>query len=211
MRDRWRPALLSFVPGRRNSVRTRRLLLAAIIIACILAGLANSFLPHSCPIDLKLLSVEPAGVLNDSGIDLCWVTLSVSNRCGLPLVFVKGTAKGQVKLANRWIDADNVSFPYRLRPTIPEKATVLLPQNSEACRLDLTFSYEHETLKYALGIGLMEPPSLAAARCQSIVRAISPPLFNYIWRTSASPRTHWLSRRFRSITPQVNIPPMVDR
>jgi hypothetical protein len=181
----------------------RKPLTISIFLVFGLCGLGVALWPASCPIEMKLLSMEPATLIDDAGSELYLVTLSVSNTCGVPIRLSKKMTKGQARIADRWIETEGITLPARLGLWRSSEIEILVPKDTEACRLNLCFRYEHETLKYALGIGMSEAPTLRALRCQQIVYWVSPWLFNQIWRRNASPGGFKLSRPRTAVTPAI--------
>jgi hypothetical protein len=190
----------------------RRRLPVSVLLACILGGVAVVFWPHRCPVQLKLVSVDRDGMVDDTGADLWLVGLSVSNRYNLPLAFFKSGTKGQARVANAWVDAACVQLPDGVGPGRPAgRVFLLVPRGASACRLRVNFAYAHESLRHALGIGLMEPPSRGALRCQQVVRWASPWLFGRIWRANASPTFFTPSWHRTVITPELLLEPSPGR
>jgi len=185
------------------ALATKRLTLL-ILSVCIVGVLAITFLPKACPVELKLVSID------DVGTDLWWVTLSVTNRSTVPLRF-KPSTKGQRRIANQWVDADDVFLPSSLGVFRPAVVTFLLPKGTEACRLHLDFCYERQSLKEMLGIGMVQAPTTGAYRIQRFVKRLSPSLFTNIWGTRTSPPTRRLSRQRTIVTPEVILRAHLER
>ena len=186
----------------------RRGLAIFIALTCVLAGVAYVLWPSPCPIKINLVSIEPLEMVNDNGADLCWVTLEASNCCTVPLAFFEKETLAQAKVGTKWVDAQQALLPAGIGVRSPGEFRLLLPSTADACRLRLCFSYQHETLKYALGIGMMYAPTRRALKIQQTVKKVSPPLFNHIWRSNSPPdRFYAHSRRHMVTTPELSLRP----
>jgi hypothetical protein len=60
-------------------MRARNLVALTVAAAGLLGLLATAALRSRCPVDLKLVSIEPSGMVDDDGTESWLVTLSMSN------------------------------------------------------------------------------------------------------------------------------------
>jgi hypothetical protein len=116
----------------------------ALGVTVVLLSLAR------CPIELKLQSLEHAVIIDDQGQELWFMTLSIRNKRGLPLVCDGNKTRLQIKIRNEWVE---VAEPFRfgwLSASAAKQCLVVVPHGVDACRLRLRFSYQHTRLGWIL-------------------------------------------------------------
>ena len=124
-------------------MRGRKLIAVAAAFAAAAAGLAGLLAitarPSRCPVDLKLMSMAPSGVVGDDGRELWLVTLSISNCSAGVLTFAQEWMSVEAKVANRWVEANNLSYLSDLSRHGKRAVLVLLPFGTDACRLGIKY------------------------------------------------------------------------
>lgn len=180
-----------------------------LVLICILAAATGISEHFSCPVEMKILSLEPAGMIDSVGRELSFVTLSISNCSASAMLFSDNTVV-QARLAAQWVDTEAVLTLGGLGPRRLGEFHVLIPQDSEAFRLRLTFRYAKRTIPQVLGVGQMEAPNLAALRLQQAVHLASPSLHATIWPTNAPKPVSQFSRPQTILTAEVITPGKAD-
>ena len=139
--------------------------------------------PLRPPFEGRLVGVEPSGMLDDAGNEGLLVTLSISNRDGVAVMFDINRVF-EAKVANHWIQVDQAFRFARLAPG--QQASVLLhmPAGTDVCRLRLNYQSEIWKQRFIQAIGL---------RGRTLV-VKSPVLCKWVWpdelRTMRVP-PHW--------------------
>jgi hypothetical protein len=174
------------VPAARGAIlfvmRPRRLIFVTAAVAGVAGLLAVLVWPSRCPITVKLVNVEPAGVIDDAGLEMSLVTLAVSS-CAEAVPSANHTlylgnrrANVEAKVANRWVEVQDSFYLDRLAPGEESEVTLLLPAGTEICRLHL---------KYALASWKWRLAGLLA-RCGM---RMSPKFYRWVgWPEGRNPR-----------------------
>ena len=144
------------------------------------------------------------------------VTLSVSNRDGLPLVFDNQRAVVEARLGQRWVNTENGWSNQRLEraglPASTREVFLALPRGADGCRVRLPAVHVDtlgDRFRRFLGIGSPEPSTMFGYRLQQLVQWAGPSwVSNSLWPTNwPGPRTrHW-----QSITAVADLPPAAGR
>jgi hypothetical protein len=123
----------------------RNLLAGAITILGIglLEFLSVSSNGHRPPPELRVVSIEPADVVDDAGVELVWLSLSISNSEAFSHepVFVKDAGVPvKARLGNHWIQAQWRQTEAKLSncalmPFEAQRAMILAPGNADAYRV----------------------------------------------------------------------------
>jgi hypothetical protein len=151
------------------------------VVAVGVAGLITlACWPTPCPIELKLVSVEPADIIDDAGQMLCLLTLSVHNPNSHRLMFLPMTF--EQRIANHWIEAPNRWTLGGVYTGGTAEEIFLIAPNADACRFRLKWAYD---IPYPFGIGncwaRFNPPSPTSARVQAVIKSLSSRLYDSLW------------------------------
>lgn len=102
---------------------------------------------ESHPPILSVVRVEPAGVLDDNGLELQMVSLSISaptnlrSRPAEPLFVRTGAISVEAKVADRWVRVDGGLWKgCELWPGSPHETVIATPAHTVSCRLRLEYT-----------------------------------------------------------------------
>ena len=168
--------------------------LVAIVVPVVgVAGLLAAWMWSSrCPVELKLVSMEPSGILDDTEKEFSLVTLGVRPFHRGSFVFADQYITVEAKVANRWVETRNRSTLIWTEPGNDREVQFLLPFGAQACRLHLKYAPESLSLRLWRHLGL---------RWQRKVYA-SPKLVHWFWpKQNSILRSNW-----RSIRPELAFP-----
>lgn len=150
--------------------------LFAVAAAAGIAGLlAITARPSRCPVDLKLMSMAPSGTVEDDGREPWLVTLSISNCSAGVLTFAQEWMSVEAKVANRWVEANNLAYLGGLARHGKGEVLVLLPSGTDACRLRIKY------LPEPLHLRLMSMPAKLGLWRYSWYRALARRVFPVGW------------------------------
>ena len=125
--------------------RTR---VATIVLATVITGaLIVSLWLAPRPVEVKLVSVEPAGIIDDSGAQMRLVVLAVRNRDSVNIEFQRNRIC-EARIASRWAEVSQSFYLERLAPGTSSEVMLLLPAYANACRLPL--KYQTEMFKWRI-------------------------------------------------------------
>ena len=124
-----------------------------------------------CPISVKLVNLEPAGMVDYAGAQLRVATLNVDNRDSGGLEFRKNKTF-EARVGNRWIEVDQPFYVDWLPPACQTELLLLMPAGSDACRV--RFSYQRELFKWRLWRCLGSIGQRALGRFPSLYSALRP-------------------------------------
>jgi hypothetical protein len=127
-------------------MRLRRSLTIAIPVALIAGSIAILTGPSS-PIEVKVVSIQPAGIFDSAGDEMSLMTLSIRNRDSGSLEFQKNNTY-QARIAKGWIQLEQVFYLDWMAPNTTTEILLLAPPHTEACRL--RFNYQPELFKWRL-------------------------------------------------------------
>ena len=177
-------------------MRVRRFLFSSVFAAGVVGVLVVLHWPAPCPLDLKFARIEPSGsgILDDAGKELWLVTLTISNQTAGSLYFPGEWMKIEAKARGRWVETENRCNLSSISPARKSDVLLLLPADSEACRLRL--KYARESLLWRVEgelwhLGVRLPPRVA--------RWIYPP---------AGRRPHWRRLNFELALPPKGTQPV---
>lgn len=170
-------------------MRVHRFLFSSVLAAGVVGVLVVLHWPAPCPLDVKIAKMEPSGsgILDDAGNELWLVTLTISNRTAGCLYFPGEWMKIEAKVTGRWVKTENRCSLISIEPARKSDVLLLLPFDSEACRLRLEYAPESlwwraEGELWHFGVRL--PPR--------VTRWIYPP---------AGRRPHWRRLNFELVLP----------
>jgi len=164
----------------------------AIVVAgaALVAFLILSLRPVGRPPVLSFVSTEPAGVMDDNGMEMLLVTLSISNSDNRPPtpqnhLYIKENARPiQVRIANRWIEMQETSIACELAPSHKRERLLLLPASADLCRVSVKYT----------GASLANK-GVAAWLAERLPRWIRFRMSYKFWRwvgfTQYEPSSHW--------------------
>jgi len=174
-------------------MRKRKVVVISTALAGVAILLAMSICPSRCPVELKLVGVEPSGMVNDEGKEAMLVTLSVSNRDSVSVMFETVTTF-QAKIGGRWVEVKQAFGFDRIAPGRKSEEMLVMPGGTEACRL--RFNYQSEIWKSRL----MESLGPTGRR----LVAKSPWLCKWVWPDQY--KTMRVPPRWKQITVDVILP-----
>jgi hypothetical protein len=181
-------------------MRRRKVLFGAatLALAAALAALACFEAQEPCPLVLNVERVEPAGMFDDSGLEMRLVTLSITER-DKPLsgserrLFVRDAgAPIEAKVADRWVRVEGRLWQHSdLFVGIKRELMFAMPARTVSCRLRLQYNRAFLTETRSLAISNRLPAWM--------------PFYNRLWR--------WLRNsaydpigRWREINIEVPVP-----
>src|SRR5215510_4705861 len=133
----------------------RRRILAGVIVACIVGVLAVLLWPERTkivPPYVSLVKIESAGVTDDEGTEMWWVTLSIRNTNNVPfdpensryirscLYVEDGARPMEANVANRWIPIRGGLGCY-MSPGKNHKISFIMPAGANSCRASLKYTH----------------------------------------------------------------------
>src|SRR5258708_19009436 len=110
---------------------------AAVLGVGLFVGLILLANQPGPPPVLSILSIEPANVIDDAGVEMRLVNLSISNSEAWPNapIYVKDTGVPvKERLADHWIQAE-ASLACTLRPFQAHRILLVVPATTDACRV----------------------------------------------------------------------------
>jgi hypothetical protein len=110
----------------------------AIAAMALLAGLLFRELPEPPPIVLKLMSVEPAGIYDETN-EMWVVTLRMQQIASGPPIYINDTGRSQARVADRWTQVEKVTGTFELYGY--HELQFLLPANTDACWVNLKWAH----------------------------------------------------------------------
>ncbi len=125
-------------------------------LAALIAGLAGRSRP---PFELKLVSMEPCGVLEEDGTQPWLVTFSLSNPAKQGFQLAGEWIAVEAKVGDNWIDIKHLGAPFnlggfhRLWRQSEREMQFLVPQTSETFRLRLNYQGERLRIRVAECLG----------------------------------------------------------
>ena len=127
-------------------MRLRKFLAIAIPVALVAGSIAILTGP-SFPIEVKIVSIQAAGMFDSAGEEMSLMTLSIHNRDSGYLEFQKNNTF-QARTGKRWIQLEQVFYLDWMAPDTTTEILLLAPAHTEACRL--RFNYQPEMFKWRL-------------------------------------------------------------
>jgi len=180
----------------------RRVILTTLVLMAAGGLLAVFGWPRECPVEMKVVAVEPSGMLDDAGGEMLMVTLSVRNRDRVDRVFEAANGFEARSPVGDWMP---VKYAFTVPRTAPgQQASVLLlaPPATSAYRLRLHYQTQTENWKCRVMEGL-------GVRGRTLV-AKSPLLRKLVWsddlKTMPVP-PHWRQATIEAVTPGGTISP----
>jgi hypothetical protein len=170
------------------------------VAAVGLAGLVTwTSWPNPCPIELKVVSVQPVQIIDEAGQMLCLMTLRVHNPNSVGLRFENLPMIFEQKITNQWVQAHSHWPLGGLSPGWTEEALFLVALGVNACRFRLKYCYSPRRLPFGIGDywDTVHPQTLWNARVQSTTKRLSPMLFNWLWPKPTSARPLFWEPRWR--------------
>jgi hypothetical protein len=183
-------------------MRVRSLAAVTVAAAGLLGLLASAALRSRCPVDLKLVSIEPGGMVDDDGTELWLVTLSISNRSASTLTVANESASAQAKVTSRWVEAEYLSSIGDLGRHATKQVLLLVPFSTDACRLGIKY------LPEPLHLRLMRMSAKLGLWRYSWYRALARRVFPVGWLEPLRSDFIGRSPHWRLMTPDVTFPQM---
>lgn len=163
------------------------------------------------PIELSLLSLEPVEITDDAGQPMLMAGIQVRNHDAAGIAFARADTRLEFRCQGQWVETKEpwpvTGLGPRDQPSGSEVAMILVPIGADACRVDLAYYFWHYP-KLPLQIhdswARRNAKSPTILRAQQVVRAISPPLFDWLWPKSPVQYTSRLQHRRQvySLLPQ---------
>jgi hypothetical protein len=167
------------------------------VISAVMAGvatlLAMSIWRLRCPVEVKVVSVEPSAMMSDDGKEIIRVTLSVSNRDSVSVMFDR-VATLQAKVEDRWVEVKQVINLGRIAPDRISEKMLVMPGGAKACRLQLNYQSEIWKVRLMVSLGLTGRKLVAK----------SPWLCKWVWPDQW--KTMRTPPRWKQITLEVLLP-----
>jgi hypothetical protein len=120
-------------------MRKRRVILAALGLATAGGLLARLLWYPQCPVEARVAALEPSGMLNDGGVELLMVTLNVSNRDRVAVMFEDARGFEARSARGDWVPVKCSFTVPRIDPGRQASVLLLAPPGSTACRLHLRY------------------------------------------------------------------------
>jgi hypothetical protein len=120
-------------------MRVRSFVAVTVAAAGFLGLLSTASWSSRCPVDLKLVSIEPSGMIGDDGTEPWIVTLSMSNCSPEVLIVAHDSGNPQAEVTNRWVEAEYVSSIGDLGRHATKQVLLLVPSGTDACRLGIKY------------------------------------------------------------------------
>jgi len=115
------------------------MILAALVLVAaggLLEALAWS---RQRPIDIRVATVEPSGMVNDAGAEMLLVSLSVSNRDCVDVIFDAANGYEARSAVGDWTPVKYEFTVPRIAPGRQASVLLLAPPATSACRLRLHY------------------------------------------------------------------------
>lgn len=186
--------------AKSGAMRTRKLIAFGVVAAGLLGFLATPSWPSRCPVDLKLVAIEPSGTVDDDGAEAWLVTLSMSNCSASILTVAYESANAQAKVANRWVKMEYLSGIGDLWRHATKEVLLLVPFSADACRLGIKY------LPEPLHLRLMRMSAKLGLWRYSWYRALARRVFPVGWLEPL--RSDYIGRspHWRLVSPEVTFP-----
>jgi hypothetical protein len=181
-------------------MRARNLVALTVAAAGLLGLLATAALRSRCPVDLKLVSIEPSGMVDDDGTESWLVTLSMSNCSAGVLIVAQESGNAQAKVAGRWVEAEYFSSIGDLAQHATKEVLLFVPSGTDACRLGIKY------LPEPLHLRMMWIPARLGLWRYSWYRALACRVFPVGWLEPL--RSDYIGRspHWRLMSPKVTFP-----
>lgn len=177
-------------------MRKRRIILVSVASLTVVSLTAFLVWYWRCPIDYTV-ECEPSGMMSN-GREATLVTFAIYNHDAVDVMFEKLNAF-EVKVGSRWIQLDQKVEFSRIPARGRSRELLVVPANTEACRLHL--NYQGETWKSRL-IAVIGPTGR-----NWLMK--SPRLCKYLWPTQG--KTMASPPRWRTTTLEVILPPASNK
>ena len=181
-------------------MRVRKLLVLGAAAAGLAGLLALTVWPSRCPVALMLMSVAPSGTVEDDETEHWLVALSISNCSAGVLTFAQESMHVEAKVANRWVEARQLSYVDGLARRSEAKVLLVVPVGTDACRLSI--KYLPEPLHLRL---LSIPPRLGLWRT-SWYPALALRVFPVGWLNPLRSDFIGRSPHWKWISPEISFP-----
>lgn len=176
----------------------RRKIFAGAIVVCIVGLLTALLWPDRTrivPPSVSLVKIESAGLTDDEGTELWWVTLSIRNTNNVPFdpensryvkscLYVEDDARPmEVLVANRWMPIKGGLGCY-MSPGVEHTTSFIMPAGVNSCRASLKYTNQEIRNHKWLARVAMRLPRLLQSR-----------LSNRFWQWANYPQyrqsLHW--------------------
>jgi hypothetical protein len=182
------------------NTRARRVFALSIVPVSILMVLAGLWWRLPCPVELKVMGMEPSGVADDAGTEGWFVAVCITNRGATALYFADEWVTVEVRVASRWVEAKNRCDVGYLRPHQKREVVLGLPSGADACRLRLKYVREPLKLRFMRACGQLGV--WRYAWCRAVAARVIP----VGWREPLRSDIVGRSPRWREMKPEVLLP-----
>ena len=140
----------------------RRRRIVVVIVACSSGLLAWGFWASRPAIQVEVVGIKAAEVIDDTGTEMSLVTLSMTNRLGSETLFLgHDGAKVDARVAGAWIEVRETFLPSQLGANESKEASFFVPGGADRCRIRL--QYALVSVAWRLGgslsrLGIKLPP-----------------------------------------------------
>jgi hypothetical protein len=180
-------------------MRKGRVIPAAVVAAAAGGLLAGLLWPARCPIEVRVAGVYQSGILDDVDAELLTVSLSVSNRDRVDVMFEAAKGFETKSAMGDWIPVKYAFTVSRISPGQQTSVLLLAPPATAACRL---------RLRYQTGVWKSRVMGPLGARGRTLV-AKSHLLRKLVWpdelKTMPVP-PHWKQTTIEAIFPNTAFP-----
>jgi hypothetical protein len=163
-----------------------------------LVGFALALLPvvtwvSPFPLELRLVSIEPGGMVDGAGVEALLVILRVTNRANV-MIPIRGNAyKVEARIGDHWFELRDRMRMSTLWMHQASEELIVMPGGTTACRLKLDYLPEPMKLRLWRGLGM---------RTQNAAERVLPKPFIQWLLSAPAPR----SEDYRPICLEVALP-----
>src|SRR5262245_17253454 len=128
-------------------MRGRKLIVVLLVIGGSAILLVAFIRPPRRPVEMQLVGAEPSGMVSDDGTEAIMVTLKVSNRDYVAIMFDRA-ATCEARIGEHWFQVEQPVSLGRIAAGQGAEESLVVPGATRALRLRL--SYQSETWKSRL-------------------------------------------------------------
>ena len=162
-------------------MRIRKLLAITVVVAAFIALLAMLNWQSRGPFEIKLMGIEPSGILDDAGKEFLLVDIQIINR-GMGVLFCRREKQPvEARIAKRWVEVETPWGIGNLTTHGKKPVTALLPAAADGCRI--TFEYQREPMQISFA------RKLGTRGQQAVARILPIRVSNWLWPHTIFPRS----------------------
>jgi hypothetical protein len=121
-------------------MRVCRITILSLIVAGAGGLITLALWPSRPPVDVRVISSEPAQIYDDAGVEMALVTLVFSRPVDETWIVV-ASAEAEAKVAGRWMALpDTLSLGSLGGGSQTEPALILMPGGTQRCRIRLKYA-----------------------------------------------------------------------